>query len=409
MDAIIAEHDHIIRGSPNYSDGMAMPPRKRESGGFASHSDSTWPTMMFFVVYQIFVDVYNPDTTNGGRVHSSRAPAGFRQPRMRKCKLSTVHSGDIDPAVAGGQRGHGDQECLARALWSLGAAIDTSRVPQGPKRPLTHGNVMLAGARLQLSLVDRDDVKAGRFIMCQFGHAVAVMVDNCRSATVIDGDRSKAYPSLSGIGRRDSQRWYELHSIDSAPSSMPSLTMEQRLAVDTLWSNARRRKALPDVPVFRDAGTTELSSEQLSVIAQNRAAALRRRAMCLIRPTPPRSWPHVQIPRKPDDMLTWDLDVPNINFLEYLHSHPRDHRVRFYADTHTYLVDGRATRGSVTGLVHMLAQPFKAEEVIARMMAGSQWPRAGPALSCSTDRQTVIGPFRDHLEPIGIISLRLDC
>jgi hypothetical protein len=74
------------------------------------------------------------------------------------------------------------------------------------------------------------------------------------------------------------------------------------------------------------------------------------------------------MPSKPEDMLTWDLDVPKINFLEHLHSHPRDRRVRFYADTHTYLVDGRATRGSVTGLVHVLAQPFKAEEVIARMI-----------------------------------------
>ena len=49
----------------------------------------------------------------------------------------------------------------------------------------------------------------------------------------------------------------------------------------------------------------------------------------------------------------------------------------FRASDHTYYVDGRRTKGSVTGMIHAFCAPFDAGMVITRMMRGSNWPRAG--------------------------------
>ena len=49
----------------------------------------------------------------------------------------------------------------------------------------------------------------------------------------------------------------------------------------------------------------------------------------------------------------------------------------FRASDHTYYVDGRRTKGSVTGMIHAFCAPFDADMVITRMMRGSNWPRAG--------------------------------
>ena len=43
--------------------------------------------------------------------------------------------------------------------------------------------------------------------------------------------------------------------------------------------------------------------------------------------------------------------------------------------THTYFVRGERVPLSVTGLVHSFAQSFDADQVIAKMMAGFNWPR----------------------------------
>lgn len=56
--------------------------------------------------------------------------------------------------------------------------------------------------------------------------------------------------------------------------------------------------------------------------------------------------------------------------------HPRDSRIRFVEDTHTYYVDGSKDRyeyTSTTKLVHSLFKPFDADEVIGKMRRSKNW------------------------------------
>ena len=55
----------------------------------------------------------------------------------------------------------------------------------------------------------------------------------------------------------------------------------------------------------------------------------------------------------------------------------RDHRLQFYAPTHSYRIDGAPSLGSVTGLIHAFSQDFHAPTVIARMRRSRNWPRPG--------------------------------
>ena len=72
-----------------------------------------------------------------------------------------------------------------------------------------------------------------------------------------------------------------------------------------------------------------------------------------------------------------DKSMPNITFLEQLNTHPRDERLQFVAETHTYYVDGVRTLGSATGLIHSFAQEFDEGQVIGKMIQGRNWPRPG--------------------------------
>ena len=49
------------------------------------------------VVHKTFIDVVDPDATDYGRVRSASAPAGFRQPRVRKWIPLPVQVGDLRP------------------------------------------------------------------------------------------------------------------------------------------------------------------------------------------------------------------------------------------------------------------------------------------------------------------------
>jgi hypothetical protein len=97
----------------------------------------------------------------------------------------------------------------------------------------------------------------------------------------------------------------------------------------------------------------------------------------LIRPALPVGWVHPSVPGEPSHSSPWGFELPDVNFLRFLNAHPRDRHIKFYADTHVYFVNGVKTLGSVTGLVHSLAQPFDADDVILRMSRGTNWPRPG--------------------------------
>ena len=60
--------------------------------------------------------------------------------------------------------------------------------------------------------------------------------------------------------------------------------------------------------------------------------------------------------------------------LAVLHKHPRDDRIQFEEETHTYTIDGaRAGWTSCTGFLHHFFGEFNADAVIAKMMASSRW------------------------------------
>ena len=95
------------------------------------------------------------------------------------------------------------------------------------------------------------------------------------------------------------------------------------------------------------------------------------------------SAPHVPAPPPPPiaDFVDYDLppDVEN-RYLEAVNGHERDKRLRFVELSHTYYVmraDGveRPTNGSVTRLAHKYVEGFDGPAIIARMVAGKNWPR----------------------------------
>jgi len=60
--------------------------------------------------------------------------------------------------------------------------------------------------------------------------------------------------------------------------------------------------------------------------------------------------------------------------LEIVNSHPRDERIRFVDETHTYYIDGScAGYISSTTLVHTLFEKFDADKVIKKMRASRNW------------------------------------
>ena len=69
-----------------------------------------------------------------------------------------------------------------------------------------------------------------------------------------------------------------------------------------------------------------------------------------------------------DGALAWQrLAVKN--------AHPRDARISFEEETHTYTIDGsREGWTSCTGFIHTYFAPFDPDAVIAKMMASRKWP-----------------------------------
>lgn len=68
-----------------------------------------------------------------------------------------------------------------------------------------------------------------------------------------------------------------------------------------------------------------------------------------------------------DGALTWQR-------LAVVNAHPRDERIQFEEESHTYTIDGtRAGWTSCTGFLHNFFGHFDADAVIAKMMSSSKW------------------------------------
>jgi len=60
--------------------------------------------------------------------------------------------------------------------------------------------------------------------------------------------------------------------------------------------------------------------------------------------------------------------------LEKTNEHPRDSRIDFIEESHTYLVDGSKDGYiSTTTLMHSLFKPFDPDEVIDKIMRSRNW------------------------------------
>lgn len=63
--------------------------------------------------------------------------------------------------------------------------------------------------------------------------------------------------------------------------------------------------------------------------------------------------------------------------LKLANPHPRDERIRFVDETHTYYIDGSSDGYiSSTTLVHELFEKFDADKVIRKMMSSKRWPQS---------------------------------
>jgi hypothetical protein len=60
--------------------------------------------------------------------------------------------------------------------------------------------------------------------------------------------------------------------------------------------------------------------------------------------------------------------------LAVINKHPRDDRIQFEEESHTYTIDGvREGWTSCTGFLHHFFAPFDADSIIAKMMKSSKW------------------------------------
>jgi len=69
-----------------------------------------------------------------------------------------------------------------------------------------------------------------------------------------------------------------------------------------------------------------------------------------------------------DGNLTWQR-------LALKNAHPRDERITFDEETHTYTIDGsKEGWSSCTQFIHGFVQEFDADAIIKKMMASPKWP-----------------------------------
>ena len=171
--------------------------------------------------------------------------------------------------------------------------------------------------------------------------------------------------------------------LDADRSILLSDKQKERIAVNRAEAIKRKCQATRSNSVYGGAGVAELSTAQKERMESNRLSALRRRqakldsTTALAIPLPPLGWSAAQVPAKPQDLAEIIHKLPEMTLLSTCHPHPRDAHLTFVSSSHTYYVDGVATAGSVTGLIHAFCQAFNSSEIIHKMRTGRNWPRPG--------------------------------
>lgn len=292
---------------------------------------------------------------------------------------NTKSDATCDPFGGAGDSEQYRKVCLVDAINALGVSVPYTS--HGPFRALTHGNPMLQPFGYRLLHVSSITKEHGKYVRWLDNHHSAVIVGSV--VTVIERSRSFTVRTLAELPSWNKGFWYRLVSASDTPSSSSPLSPSTKASIDERWSQAKRRKVTVTAvssstsKALRGQCSSGITDEQLARIVENRRLCLERRSRQLVRPLPPLGWNTPQAPDTPADFSTFSVELPRYTFLEHLNAHPRDRHIQFFSDTHTYLIAGRKTLGSVTGLVHAFAQAFVADHVIQRMQRSSNWPRAG--------------------------------
>ncbi len=260
----------------------------------------------------------------------------------------------------------------------------------GPFRAIADGNPMLEPFSLKLEHNRTASILQGRYVLWTDGHFVGVHVTDRSNFVVFNGDNSYTAASQDDVTGTLPCIWYRLSPLTSAGSpsagTVPILTAEQlgrieanrTAALKRKWSRSRSDTA----SAVRDGGHADARDAGLSG---------------LIRPSPPPTWAHPDIPATPVNFVAFDVVLPTMTFLSTLHMHPRDASVRLVPGSHTYIVGGIPMLISVTGLIHAFAEEFDPDTVAARMINGSNWPR--PGYLRETVNPSTLSRLREH--PVG--------
>ena len=318
------------------------------------------------------------------------APVGMRHNRWcRVIDPRVIAAKQLDPRGGAGDSRHQLRDmCLVDSLRSLGCPIEVHR--SGPFRAMEDGNRMLAHTGRRLVPVEYHALTEGSYIRWQclhrMGHFVAVIIGK-GGVQVTDGMRTMHYNRLGSLDPRPDQTlWWRLHDADIDPTvrsaNQATHLFAERERFDEVEQAMEATRVLQSQTSLHHRMLdnswrwSTLSADQQQVIKMNMAQAKRRRDGLINRPHPPPTWVHQAVPDAPTTFASRPV-LPTLTFLAVLNRHSRDARIKFFDDTHTYLLDGRPSMGSVTGLIHQYAQPFHAHVIANRMVLGWNWPRTG--------------------------------
>lgn len=309
--------------------------------------------------------------------------------RYRVIDPAVVAAKQADPRGGAGASCHQLRDmCLVDSLRSLGCRIEVHR--SGPFRAMEDGNRMLIHTGRCLVPVEYHALTTGSYIrwqrLHQMGHFVAVIIGKS-GVHVKDGSRTTKYNSLGSLDPRPDQTlWWRLDNTDIGPTVCSVDKATHRFAERERLGDVER--AMEETRLLQSQTSlhhrmlnnswrwSTLPADKQHIIKMNMEQAKRRRDGLINRPHPPPTWSHPDVPDAPTTFVSRPV-LPSVTFLAGLNRHVRDARIKFFDDTHTYLLDGRPSMGSVTGLIHQYAQPFHAHAIANRMVLGSNWPRTG--------------------------------
>jgi hypothetical protein len=198
-----------------------------------------------------------------------------------------------------------------------------------------------------------------------------------------DGPVTRHYRNVSDMGRIDDHVWFHLVPILPEPCSVDAhMHLSCTESVDIIYQLIEHPSS--DCGVCCDylggGDMSNLHENEATLIDRKRTLAFRARLdgpRGLNFPSCPPGWQSPDLPSTPVNWYDYHIAAEPALLLQHLFPNPRDQRLRFHSESHTYYIDGVQTQGSVTGLVHRFCNSFDAEAVIAGMMRSKRWPRPG--------------------------------